>query len=53
MNFSTSAEFEIVNQIKEKKCRISLDAQKEEKEYAQKEAYILPDGNTIKVFSIY
>lgn len=49
MNFTTSAEFEIVNQIKESKCRVSLNAAKEEKEYVQKENYILPDGNVIKV----
>jgi centractin len=48
-NFATSAEFEIVKQIKEKKCRVSLNAMKEEKEYIQKEAFVLPDGNSIKV----
>lgn len=47
--FSTSAEFDIVRTIKEKACHVSLNAQKEEKEYALKDQYVLPDGHTIKL----
>lgn len=55
--FHTSAEKEIVREIKEKKSYIALDPNKEEKEWSgtsskasSKEIdYVLPDGKTIKV----
>jgi len=55
--FHTSAEKEIVREIKEKKSYIALDPNKEEKEWSgtsskasSKEIdYVLPDGKTIKL----
>lgn len=55
--FHTSAEKEIVREIKEKKSYIALDPNKEEKDWSgtaskvsSKEIdYVLPDGKTIKV----
>jgi centractin len=55
--FHTSAEKEIVREIKEKRSYIALDPNKEEKEWSgtsskasSKEVdYVLPDGKTIKV----
>jgi centractin len=46
----TSAEFDIVRQIKEKSCYLSSNPQKEEQDF-QKDSYILPDGNIIKLGS--
>jgi len=51
--FTTSAEKEIVREIKEKTCYISSNVVKEEKESANKTVdYTLPDGNVIKVIII-
>lgn len=52
--FETTAEFEILRILKEKTCYLSLNPTKEEKEFiGRQEAYTLPDGNAIKVSSIY
>lgn len=55
-NFHTTAEKEIVRQIKEKTCYVAFDPQKEEEllesEKSNKDTqltYKLPDGNTIEV----
>lgn len=49
-HFHTSAEMEIVRQIKEKLCFIALNPLKEEKEAtgAKEEGFVLPDGHTVK-----
>ncbi|KAJ1918261.1 centractin- actin- protein of the dynactin complex [Mycoemilia scoparia] len=54
--FNTSAEFEIVRQIKEKMCYITLDATREEKDIgagglkgSANEIYRLPDARTIRI----
>ncbi|TGZ78861.1 Actin/actin-like protein [Ascodesmis nigricans] len=53
--FHTSAEKEIVRQIKEKTCFIAMDPKKTEKEWttaaasASKEKYVLPDGRTLEL----
>lgn len=50
--FNTSAEKEIVKNIKEKMCFITLNPIQAEKDYAHRtEEYTLPDGKTIKVLS--
>lgn len=56
--FHTSAEKEVVRLIKEKTCFVAIDPKKEEKEWAgggvaRIEDYKLPDGNILKVSSIY
>jgi len=54
-NFYTSAEKEIVREIKEQKCYVAYDPQKEEEILAEKNnkavaiTHKLPDGNTIEV----
>ena len=51
-NFSTSAEKEIVRDIKEKLCYIALDYEAEMKTYAtnnMEKIYELPDGRTVSV----
>jgi centractin len=49
-NLISSAEFEVVRLIKEKACFVSMNPLMEVKDFAGKyEAYILPDGNTVKV----
>jgi centractin len=54
-NFITSAEHEIVRDIKEKRCYLAYDPQKEEEMLLDKSSkavymsYKLPDGNTIEV----
>ncbi len=53
--FHTSAEKEVVRQIKEATTYIAIDPRKEEKEYmtaktdAKKAEYVLPDGNKLRV----
>lgn len=48
-NFRTTAEFEIVRQIKEKVCYLATSTQKEEGSDTDKITYTLPDGNTLDV----
>lgn len=48
-NFRTTAEFEIVKQIKEKVCYLAANIQKEENSDSDKIGYVLPDGNTLEV----
>lgn len=48
-NFRTTAEFEIVRQIKEKVCFLATNTQKEEGSDTDKITYTLPDGNTLDV----
>ncbi|KAI8322270.1 Actin/actin-like protein [Martensiomyces pterosporus] len=50
-NFHTTAEKEIVRQIKEKICYVALDASKEEKELAspRNDIFKLPDGHLINL----
>lgn len=51
-NFRTTAEFEIVKNIKEKACYLASNPQKEENIDTDKVMFTLPDGNSIDV-SIY
>lgn len=52
--FHTSAEKEIVRQIKEKSCYIALNPLKEEKEASGKDdIFALPDGNVVKVSGLF
>lgn len=54
-SFTTSAEFDVVRQIKEKCCYVSLNPTREEKEYlgmglaTPQDEYVLPDGRTISL----
>jgi len=52
-NFSTSAEFEIVREIKESLCIVALEYDKKIKDYQDAKEpdapYTLPDGNTITI----
>lgn len=49
-NFHTTAEKEVVRQIKEKTCYVALNPTKEEKEANNKfDDFQLPDGNFVKV----
>eukprot|EP00825_Cyclidium_porcatum_P043732 TRINITY_DN6277_c0_g1_i9.p3 TRINITY_DN6277_c0_g1~~TRINITY_DN6277_c0_g1_i9.p3 ORF type:complete len:217 (+),score=48.30 TRINITY_DN6277_c0_g1_i9:217-867(+) len=51
-NFHTSAEYEIVKQIKEKKCVVNVTQTSDEKlldDRKIKESYQLPDGSTIQL----
>lgn len=52
LNFSTSAEFEVVRAIKEKACYVALSPVKEETSESNIYQYMLPDGNKVDV-SIY
>ena len=53
--FTSSAEREIVRDLKEKLCYVALDYEKELKEYendnSKCEVFELPDGSSIKVGS--
>lgn len=52
-NFVTSAETDIVRDVKEKLCYIALDAEKEimlsKKVAGMEKVYMLPDGETLKI----
>ncbi|RUS20832.1 hypothetical protein BC937DRAFT_94281 [Endogone sp. FLAS-F59071] len=48
-NFHTTAEKEVVRQIKEKTCYVALNPAKEEKEANKSDDFQLPDGNVIKL----
>lgn len=50
-NFNTTAEFEIVKNIKERACFLSINPAKEETNQPEKSIYTLPDGNTIELGS--
>ena len=50
-NFNTSAEFEIVKNIKERVCYLSSNPIKEESAQSEKLGYVLPDGNIIELGS--
>ncbi|KAH6563701.1 hypothetical protein BASA50_008039 [Batrachochytrium salamandrivorans] len=51
-HFHTSAEMEVVRIIKEKACYLSMNAAKEEKSATHRsDAFVLPDGRTIKLGS--
>lgn len=52
LNFSTSAEFEVVRAIKEKACYVALSPVKEETSQSNTYQYMLPDGNKVDV-SLY
>jgi len=52
LNFSTSAEFEVVRAIKEKACYVALSPVKEESSDSNVYQYMLPDGNKVDV-SLY
>lgn len=52
LNFSTSAEFEVVRAIKEKACYVALSPVKEETSESNIYQYMLPDGNKVDV-SVY
>lgn len=52
LNFSTSAEFEVVRAIKEKACYVALSPLKEETSNNNVYQYMLPDGNIVDV-SLY
>lgn len=47
--FNTSAEMEIVRQIKEDSCFVAFNPTKEESHQMQKTEYELPDGSTIEL----
>jgi len=47
--FKTTAEFEIVKQIKEQVCYMALNPQKEEGMEAEKTRYVLPDGTPLDI----
>jgi len=49
LNFSTSAEFEVVRAIKEKACYVALSPVKEESSDSNIYQYMLPDGNKVDV----
>lgn len=49
LNFSTSAEFEVVRAIKEKACYVALSPVKEETSESNIYQYMLPDGNKVDV----
>ena len=58
--FHTSAEKEVVRMIKEKVSYVAADPKREEKEWSAGKSgdgkiveYVLPDGNKLKVLSIY
>ena len=48
-NLQTSAEKEVVRQIKEEKCYVSFNPRKEEETPPHADAYRLPDGVTLMV----
>ena len=51
-SFSTTAEFEIVKKIKEKRCTVNIELSQTEKffeEKKNKDIYILPDGELIQL----
>lgn len=50
-NFNTTAEFEIVKNIKERACYLSSNPIKEETNQPEKFTYALPDGNVIELGS--
>ena len=47
--FKTTAEFEIVKNIKERACFVTATPQKDEIPVHEKSHFTLPDGNTIEV----
>ncbi|CAH1713686.1 hypothetical protein AGLY_000757 [Aphis glycines] len=49
LNFSTSAEFEVVRAIKEKACYVALSPVKEESSDSNVYQYMLPDGNKVDI----
>jgi len=50
-NFNTTAEFEIVKNIKERACFLSANPAKEESTQIEKVGYTLPDGSVIELGS--
>ncbi|XP_013390830.1 beta-centractin [Lingula anatina] len=48
-NFHTSAELEIVRQIKENACYLSINPQKDETMQTEKAQYTLPDGSVLEI----
>ncbi|XP_076466827.1 beta-centractin [Babylonia areolata] len=49
MDLHTTAEFEVVRQIKERTCYLSINPLKEESVDTEKVQYTLPDGNSIEI----
>lgn len=49
LDFHTTAEFEIVRQIKERACYLAASAVKEETAEQEKAIYTLPDGSTVEI----
>ncbi|KAL8604948.1 Beta-centractin [Nucella lapillus] len=49
MHLRTSAEFEVVRQIKERTCYLSINPLKEESADTEKVQYTLPDGTSVEI----
>ena len=52
-NFNTTAEFEIIKNIKERGCYLSANPVKEETSQQEKYSYHLPDGSVIEVGAFF
>eukprot|EP00828_Plagiopyla_frontata_P008109 TRINITY_DN13973_c0_g1_i6.p3 TRINITY_DN13973_c0_g1~~TRINITY_DN13973_c0_g1_i6.p3 ORF type:complete len:293 (+),score=51.43 TRINITY_DN13973_c0_g1_i6:248-1126(+) len=51
-NFSTTAEFELVKKIKEKRCAVNIELSQAEKYFEEKknkDIYVLPDGELLQL----
>ncbi|CAL1526472.1 unnamed protein product [Lymnaea stagnalis] len=48
-DFHTSAEFEVVRQLKERVCYLSINPLREESVEMEKVQYALPDGNVVEI----
>nr|KAG5693832.1 hypothetical protein BaRGS_004440 [Batillaria attramentaria] len=49
MDLHTTAEFEVLRQIKERTCYLSINPLKEESVDTEKVQYTLPDGNVVEI----
>jgi len=47
--FKTTAEFEIIKNIKERTCYVAMNPLKEENTKTESSSYMLPDGNVIEI----
>jgi len=52
MSFSSYAERELVNDIKEKVCYVALDYEEEKRKSPDEKKYELPDGKILNIGSL-